>query len=224
MHRFLAFVFMLLSAGAGAADGQFDWGDLIDPAAQTFDDPYRDLSYDQMEALVTIVRMRTQLSNAELPDSVRARIEVRLDKAEAALVAAGIDIDWLIAQRWVVAEKRKRAASRGNPAVDGVEVLLAGFVIPAPPDKNGTLTAYLVPERGMCSHMPPPPPNQLIRIVASSLPEFQRMHEPVIVRGRLEAVESNRDVFVVDGPVPMWSAWTLNAENIEIVGRREVDG
>jgi len=185
------------------------WSDLIDPSAQSYEDPYRDLSYDQIDTLRTVVRLRARLESGEVAAEARPRIETRLAEAEGALVQDGIDADWLISQRWIVAERREAAASAGNPELDGSVVALAGFAIPAPPDEDGTPIAYLVPERGMCSHTPPPPPNQMVRLRLTGDWVPEKMHEPVLVTGQFAIAPSSREMVVVDGFVEMKATFTM---------------
>ncbi|WP_422037097.1 DUF3299 domain-containing protein [Roseibium sp.] len=194
---------------------EVSWNELPDRSVQTFEDPYRDLSAEQLDALLTIVRARTELQGPDLAGNRRAGLEETLADAVGELEAAGIEPDWLISQRWVVAERRERAATAGNPDLDGSQATLSGFVIPAPPDAEGRFTAYLVPERGMCSHVPPPPPNQLLRLVFEEAWYPQFIYEPVKVSGRLEIDPSNRIMRVVDGPVKMASTFTIDVASVE---------
>ncbi|UCF77022.1 MAG: DUF3299 domain-containing protein [Betaproteobacteria bacterium] len=186
-----------------------DWSRLVDPSVQNYDDPYRELTPEQLTSLVTVARLRERAANGEPID------EERLSRESASLSAARIDVDRLIAQRWIVAERRERAATSGNKEVDGREVVLSGFVIPAPADDDGKATGYLVAERGMCSHMPPPSPNQMVRL---RLPENwrpQAIYQPVRVSGLLSIEPTARTVRVVDGLVPMHATFTMNVSSVE---------
>lgn len=216
----------LLLAGpfAGPADAsEVSWSDLPDSSAQTFEDPYRDLSRAQLDALLTVVRVRDQLDTPDLAGNQRAALQNSLTDAVGELEKAGIEPDWLISQRWVVAERRERAATAGNPDLDGSQATLSGFVIPAPPDAEGRFTAYLVPERGMCSHVPPPPPNQLLRLVFEEAWYPQFIYEPVKVSGRLEIDPSDRVMRVVDGPVKMASTFTIDVASMEALAPQKAE-
>lgn len=204
-----------LFAVSSLAAAQLDWDDLIDPSDQSFEDPYRDLQYDQIDAVATVARLNAQLETGELSGDVRDGAVERVEDLKEKLAEQGIDADWLIAQRWEVAKLRERAATSGNPAVDGMEITLGGFAIPAPPDEDGTPTAYLVPERGMCSHMPPPPPNQMIRMRMSADWVPRMVHEPVKVSGRLAINPSHREVVVVDGVVQMRATFELDVAKVK---------
>ena len=75
--------------------------------------------------------------------------------------------------------------------------------------------AYLVPERGMCSHRPPPPPNQLIRVRLNGDWEPSYFHEPVRLTGTLTTEPSVQHLMVVDGHMPMNATFLLETESVE---------
>jgi hypothetical protein len=208
-----AVAIMLAASPANAGElVPMDWPGLVDQSVQDYDDPYRDLSQEQLVDFVTVARLREKADQGESID------KEQLDLKTASLTEQGIDVDDLIAQRWIVAERRERAAVSGNKAVDGREVVLSGFVIAAPADADGTSTAYLVPERGMCSHMPPPPPNQMVRL---RLPDNWRpnaIYQPVRVSGLLSIDPTTRTILVVDGLVPMHATFRMDVSNIEKLG------
>jgi hypothetical protein len=51
-------------------------------------------------------------------------------------------------------------------ALDGKIVKLAGFVVPLEGDGNAISEFLLVPYVGACIHVPPPPPNQIVHVIA----------------------------------------------------------
>ncbi len=217
MKRILlaGFVLSLWAAAVFAEPASVDWSDLVDARAQTFEDPFADLSYDQLDHLRAIIRASEQLKNAGLSGKDRAQAEARLAEAEAAMTQSGIDVDWLLSQRWPVAERREAAATAGNPAVDGKVVTLAGFAVPAPPDPDGTRVAYLVPEPGACSHMPPPNPNQMVRVRLNGGWTPSANHEPVRLTGRVTISPSAHVIQVVDGPVTMNASFAMEVTRME---------
>ena len=146
-----------------------------------------------------------------------------LGQFEAALQADGIDIEWLLSQRWVVADRRRQAAVATNAALDGQSVEIAGFLILAPPTESGEQTAYLLPDRGICNHLPPPPPNQLVRVLLKDVPENGGCGVPATVRGALRAEEARHEVTVIDHSLPMWSGWMLEADEIRVANRSMPD-
>lgn len=215
MLKLVSFSVLLIGATVAHAErGVLDWADLIDEAAQSYEDPYRDLSAEQLTALIEVATMQSQLAETS-DDDQRSELDQRLSDAKTALSEDGIDADWLISQRWVVAERRRNAAWAGDADVDGQIVTLGGYVIPAPADQDGVATVYLVPERGMCSHVPPPPPNQMVRVRLNSDWRPQTIYEPVRLTGQMAVVPTEREVVVVDGPVRMQAAFTMEATNVE---------
>lgn len=217
MKQLLSFVVVVsfLQFGAPVAAEQIAWDDLVDKEAQLFEDPYLDLEYDQLDDLRTIAVETARLENSGLAGDDRAASLAKRDEARARLTAAGIDADWLIDQRWVVAERREKAATSANPEIDGKTVTLGGFAIAAPPDADGTRIVYLVPERGMCSHMPPPNPNQMIRARLKGDWSPQMVHEPVRMTGILISEQTQHTFRIVDGDVPMRASFVMQVDQVE---------
>jgi hypothetical protein len=206
---------IVLLSGSASADSQLGWADLIDPAAQNYEDPYLSLESDDLDNLRTVATESARLEAGGLSEENRAAIAQKLEDARSDLAAVGIDADWLISQRWVVAERREKAATFVNPEIDGAQVSLGGFAIPAPPAADGTPIVYLVPERGMCSHMPPPNPNQMIRARLSGDWSPSMMHEPVRLSGTLIVDESEYAFHIVDGVVAMKSSLVMYVSEVE---------
>jgi hypothetical protein len=102
-----------------------------------------------------------------------------------------------------------------NPALDKVEVTLSGYLIPAPQGSDGTYFGYLVSQVGMCSHLPTPPPNKLVRVRLLDDPKSESVYVPVQVSGLLRAEESDTTIYVVDGEARMFSGWTLYANTVD---------
>jgi len=196
-----------------------EWSQLPDPPAQEYEDPYRNLAPEQMTDLMSLVRLREQLGADAMSVEERTQLEARITELEAALQAGGIDVEWLLSQRWAVADRRRHAAVATNAALDGQSVQIAGFLILAPPTDRGEASAYLLPDRGVCNHLPPPPPNQLVRVLLKDVPETGGCGVPATVRGTLRAEEARHEVTVIDHSLPMWSAWTLDTEDVRVVDR-----
>ncbi|MDV7143849.1 DUF3299 domain-containing protein [Tropicimonas sp. TH_r6] len=217
MKSFLAALAFVASAlpTTLSAEHPVDWSDLVNAEAQVYGDPFLDLSDEQIDLLRSIIGARDNLSQGLVPEESLPEIRVQLKEAEDALVQDGLDADWLISQRWVVADKRKAAATEGNPALDGQSVSLAGYAIPAPLAEDGVPTAYLVEVAGMCSHTPPPLPNQLVRVRLDGDWSPAYMHQPVRLSGTLHIDPSEQVFRIVDGDVPMKATWRLDVEAAE---------
>ena len=214
-------VLFALALGASSAEpasssaAEITWSQLPDQQAQSYEDPFRDLSESDIQTLARVARLEESLYRPETQVAEQRRISAELDTLKAGLAEQGIDADWLISQRWDVADRRKQAATAGNPKLDGAEVSIAGFAIPAPPDEDGTPMAYLVEQRGMCSHTPPPLPNQLIRVRLVEGWQPNEMHEPVRLVGHLHIDPGKQMLRVVDGDVSMDATWRLDANGVE---------
>ncbi|MGI9365900.1 MAG: DUF3299 domain-containing protein [Rhizobiaceae bacterium] len=206
-----------------AEDRSVDWGDLVDQSAQTYEDPYRDLNGQQIEALRTIVQNRAWLNDPTLSEARQAESAVKINVAIEQLSEDGIDADWLIDQRWIVADRREKAATAANQGLDGQTVKLTGYAIPAPIDADGTTVVYLVPERGMCSHTPPPNANQMIRARLTGDWSPSMLHEPVRLTGTLSVEETKHAFRIVDGEVLMRASYVLDVTGVETIKDMRAD-
>lgn len=218
MNRLIS-IFLLavwLGAPVQAQTSKISFQDLVDPAALAFEDPFEAMGFAMLQELRTIVRLEHRLAQDETDAATRTRLTHQMSQAHAVLSAAGYDAEALIAQRWRVAEQRKEAKIATNPALTGNKVTISGFLIPAGRDREGAQLGYLVPQIGMCSHRPPPPPNQLLRVkLDSSVQLGSTLYERMEITGVVEPVASDEMIFLLDGEIRMNSRWTLVAEKIE---------
>ncbi len=162
--RFSVFVVvvasMLAATQASAEPEAIGFSDLVDPSALVFDDPYRDMGSHLLSELKLLLQLDQKLSQNDLAEDERARLNARRSAAKETLEANGQEVDALLAQRWNVARKRQIARVATNPAMDKVEVTRSGYLIPAPQDADGTYFGYLVSQVGMCSHLATPAAEQ----------------------------------------------------------------
>ena len=216
MTRLLACLMMMLLVMPGArAATTVDWEDLKDPAAAAFDDPFAALSIHDLRGLGTILRLRQSLRSEAVTAEERLKIERRLGNEEAKLAAAGIDVDWLLAQRLEIGKKRAAAALAGNPALAGREIAITGYVIPVEgPDGAGVASGYLVPGAGMCSHMPAPDPNQMIRYSLSTDWEAGYVYEPVLLIGTLSLETTRQEITLLDGQIDMLASFQMDVSEV----------
>ncbi|MEM8773795.1 MAG: DUF3299 domain-containing protein [Pseudomonadota bacterium] len=219
MRKGLALICALLTfvGGASAESLNIDWTDLVDESTQVYEDPYAELEFDVLTDVISFARLQQKLAGSELSGDDLTQARQQLDARRAEFAEQDIDVDWLLSQRWVVAERRRTAAETGNSEVDGARVTLAGFAIPAPSDPDGTPVVYLVPERGMCSHMPPPNPNQMLRVRLTTGWTPSMMHEPVQLTGQLDLDWSEQSIVVVDGFVTMRASYAMEASKVVTV-------
>ena len=216
-----ALVLFAAAAQVFAQPPMVGFAELGDPAAREFADPYREMPAQRLENLKTVVRLDGRLAGEDLAPETRQRLEALRDAARQALVADGFDIDALLAQGWVVAERRQRARVATNPAMEGTEVTLAGDLIPAGTGADGQAMGYLVPEVGMCSHIPAPPPNELVRLRFDPSMSVGSIYLRVRVSGRLQTEASDETIHLLDGMVRMRSLWRLDARTLVAEGLSE---
>jgi hypothetical protein len=74
-----------------------------------------------------------------------------------------------------------------NPAMNGAEVKIPGFIVPLEEAKGEVTEFLLVPYFGACIHTPPPPANQIVHVIAAEA--FKGLHamDTVKVSGILKA-------------------------------------
>ncbi|WP_170436697.1 DUF3299 domain-containing protein [Ruegeria arenilitoris] len=207
-----------LALPAHSEGNRVEWSDLIVESAQDYEDPFVELTDKQLNALRKLVRLQALLEKVGATPEQLDQLQLDIETTEATLAEEGIDANWLISQRWVVMERREKAGTAANVDIDGANVSLGGFVIPAPRDEDGSQMAYIVPERGMCSHVPPPPPNQMVRLHLSDSWTPSTLYEPIAVTGQIRIDPTQKEMLVVDGPVLMKAAFTLEVDDVQTFG------
>ncbi|MEM7074535.1 MAG: DUF3299 domain-containing protein [Pseudomonadota bacterium] len=186
------------------------WLELVDEAAQSFDDPFLSLAPGQIADLVDIVRLQDQLIRDNLRMHEKARLRADIKTVKDSLRTEGVDADFILGQREIVAKRRMQAAWATNSEVEGARISLHGFLLPTRNLDTNMVVAYLVPEFGMCSHVPPPPPNQLVKLGVFDPEELPATpYGFVEVSGIISNVASSDRSMVIDGTVRIHSAWTL---------------
>ena len=77
-----------------------------------------------------------------------------------------------------------------NPALNGVEVKIPGFIVPLEENKGEVTEFLLVPYFGACIHTPPPPANQILHVRPKQGAKFRAM-DTVWVSGKLQTVRND---------------------------------
>lgn len=79
--------------------------------------------------------------------------------------------------------------------VEGRRVSLDGFVVPLESDDEGRVRELLfVPFYGACIHVPPPPPNQIIRVVLAKPIKVPELWDAFHLSGRLHIARYDADI------------------------------
>ena len=91
--------------------------------------------------------------------------------------------------------KLEAAGTKLKESLEGVDIVLAGFMVPV--EYVGTYVSkfLLVPEAGQCIHVPPPHLNQTILLDVPSGPtKFRDLYMPIIVYGRISVGSQSFDI------------------------------
>lgn len=215
MRAVLCLTLLMLLMHPSWAAKQVAWDDLIDAEAAEFDDPFAALNIFELRSLGTVIRLRKQLTAQGIDDEKRRRMKERLDREEAKLAVSGVKTDWLLSQRKRIARKRAAASLAGNQDLDGQNIVIPGYVIPVLDAGSETsATGYLVPERGMCSHMPAPDPNQMIRYKLATDWQADSIYEPVQLKGTLSIRPTRQEITLLDGQIEMIAVFDMTVTEV----------
>lgn len=77
-----------------------------------------------------------------------------------------------------------------NPALNGVDIRIPGFIVPLEEVKGEVTEFLLVPYFGACIHTPPPPANQILHVRPKQGAKFRAM-DTVWVTGRMQTVRND---------------------------------
>ena len=70
-------------------------------------------------------------------------------------------------------------------ALQGKQVVIAGFMVPLEDDASQSTEFLLVPYFGACIHLPPPPPDQMIHVTMATGAVPVTLTEAIVVEGAL---------------------------------------
>ena len=82
--------------------------------------------------------------------------------------------------------------------LNGINIRLTGFMVPLDVDfgEADTVTEFvLVPSAGMCMHVPPPPPNQMLMVRFDKPVRIRHMYQPIGINGIVSIDEPNDEAF-----------------------------
>jgi hypothetical protein len=96
-------------------------------------------------------------------------------------------------------------------------IQLAGYALPLDRDGDLVYQFLLVPWTGACSHMPTPPPNQIVLVTPAHPYRMSEAYQPVSVTGTLEPGMEKSQLFILDGVSVIQSGYTVRkAEVVDI--------
>ena len=198
---------------AMAADPQdISWHMLAPPAA-VIENPFENLTDDQMDTLRHILRFE-----ALAEQSYDASFTTEAQALREQLAKDGLDVDGLFAARLAIMEKREAAATGVNEALIGTSVRLPGYVLPLEFKDRKAVEFLLVPTVGACIHTPPPPANQIVHVVYPEGIEVNGLFTPVRITGTMVAQNSVQEVGYVDGRAPVSVSYSMQPVLVEAYG------
>ncbi|MER8401039.1 DUF3299 domain-containing protein [Mesorhizobium sp. M0306] len=96
-------------------------------------------------------------------------------------------------------------------------VQLAGYALPVDRDGDLVYQFLLVPWTGACSHMPTPPPNQIVLVTPAQPYRMSEAYQPVSVTGALQPGMEKSQLFILDGvSVIQWGYTVRKAEVVDV--------
>ena len=115
-------------------------------------------------------------------------------------------------------KKLNEAGLKFNKKIIGKSIKLYGFMVPLEMDYHEDLIVnefILVPSAGMCIHVPPPPPNQMVMIKLDKLQKARFMYQPIYVEGILKNTPPIKDTF--DSIYEIYTNKIINIDNDEFI-------
>ncbi|MDX8524857.1 DUF3299 domain-containing protein [Mesorhizobium sp. MSK_1335] len=93
-------------------------------------------------------------------------------------------------------------------------IQLAGYALPVDRDGDLVYQFLLVPWTGACSHMPTPPPNQIVLVTPAHPYRMSEAYEPVAVTGVLKPGMEKSQLFILDGVSIVQSGYTVRKAEV----------
>lgn len=98
--------------------------------------------------------------------------------------------------------------------LQGKAIQLAGYALPVDRDGDLVYQFLLVPWTGACSHMPTPPPNQIMLVTPAHPYKMSEAYQPVSVTGTLQPGMEKSQLFIVDGVSVIQSGYTVRKAEV----------
>lgn len=96
-------------------------------------------------------------------------------------------------------------------------IQLAGYALPVDRDGDLVYQFLLVPWTGACSHMPTPPPNQIVLVTPAQPYRVSEAYQPVSVTGVLKPGMEKSQLFILDGVLIVQSGYTVRKAEVASV-------
>ena len=207
----IAFLFLATTTNAEENVQLITWDDLL-PSTQPMEDPFKDLTGEQLYDLESIVYFR-EVDGQEGAISPRDTKEVI--ELTANLKSANLDVDGLLSTYTKYIAEIELRNGLIDDKMDGRLVRLAGYVLPLEFSEAGVDEFLLVPYVGACIHVPPPPKNQIVYVRLDHTINADDLYRPVWVTGRISVEATDKDLSLVDGQSNISIGYTLKSAKAE---------
>jgi uncharacterized protein len=98
--------------------------------------------------------------------------------------------------------------------LQGKTIELAGYALPVDRDGDLVYEFMLLPLTGMCSHVPPPPPNQIVLVTPEKPFRMSEAYEPVSVLGVLKPGLEKTQLFILDGVTVIETGYSVGRARV----------
>jgi len=177
-------------------------------------DSYAQLSQEQLEQLSILGRIKWLLKNGKVDPQGADALEG--STIENHFKLSGLDANWLLSQRETICQNRRQQKNY-NQALDGKIVKLVGWLIPLDFNQSGQINNFLLlPYRVDCSHVLPPPADQVIHILATEPINLNFLNnaEQFRVEGILRFTSNIHIVYRLDGMIQLESSYKIESKAI----------
>ncbi|MBZ9708696.1 DUF3299 domain-containing protein [Mesorhizobium sp. B3-2-1] len=99
-------------------------------------------------------------------------------------------------------------------ALQDKTIQLAGYALPVDRDGDLVYQFLLVPWTGACSHMPTPPPNQIVLVTPAHPYKMSEAYQPVAITGALKPDMEKSQLFILDGASVIQSGYTVRKADV----------
>ncbi|TCL09964.1 hypothetical protein BXY66_2032 [Shimia isoporae] len=217
MKKFLIpAAFVLVASIAQASEPQaVGWSDLAPPVTP-YENPFEALSSKQMNRLAHLLQLRTL---ADTGTDATAAEDAQILEQE--LIADGLDVDFLFAERERIMNVRMNDATAPNEEVVGKNIRIPGYLLPLEIKDGRAVDFLLVPTVGACIHTPPPPANQIVHVSYPEGFETKGLYTPIWLSGELVSDYQQKSLWLVDGNTNVDVTYTMNATSVELYSASE---
>jgi ABC-type nickel/cobalt efflux system permease component RcnA len=177
-----------------AAQQLATWASLA-PSVEPYDNPFAEMPYEQIEALRIIARADMAAEAGQLD---AATAEAAAD-ARRLVEEAGLNVEYLFAQRELIMQRREEAALGVTTTHLDQTVVMDGYALPLRAEEGRVVEFLLVPWVGACIHTPPPSANQIVHVDYPEGFEAFSQFTPIRLEGRLRHRPAEHELFRVDG-------------------------